>query len=117
MTTRTASDLATAIMRDLSLIDALEEPAAEDREYIVQRYANILEEMRDDLLVTWEADAIPYDTFEAVVGLMRIVIGPAFGIPGLIGEDMNNALEGAKKRIRRRSMKRSSGLPVQVEYF
>lgn len=117
MTTRTQSDLADAVMRDLGLLDAHETASAEDRAFIVGRYQNILEEIRDDELVTWDADAIPYDVFEGMVGLMRIIVGPGYGIPGLVGEDLNQLLDGAKRRLRKRSMKRSSGQPTEVEYF
>ena len=117
MTTRTKSDLATRVMRKLALIDALEEPAAEDYAHISDVYTNLIEEMRNDLLVTWDADAIPYDTFEAVAELMRIVVGPDYGVPGPSGEELTQLLDGAKRRIRRLSMKRSSGQPTEVEYF
>ncbi len=116
-TTRTQAELARAVMEDLGLIAANEDPAAADQSMILRRYTNLIEEWRDDNIVYWEANAIPYEVFEAVVGAMRLVVGPSFGVPGLVGEDLDNALEGAKRRIRRRVKKPASGQPIAADYF
>lgn len=116
-TTRTANELARAVMEDLGLIEANESPSAEDNSMIKRRYSNILEEMRDEKTVYWDDDAIPYEAFEAMVGLMRLVVGPSFGVPGLVGEDLNNAMDGAKRRIKKRVVKPASGEPTRVDYF
>lgn len=116
-TARTGNELAKAVMEDLGLLEANESPSAEDNAMIKRRYSNILEEMRDEKTVYWEDDAIPYEAFEAMVGLMRLVVGPSFGVPGLVGEDLNNAMEGAKRRLRKRVAKPASGEPTAVDYF
>lgn len=116
-TTRTQAELARAVMEDLGLIAANEDPSADDQSMILRRYTNLLAEWQDDNIVYWDADAIPYETFEALVSVMRIVVGPAFGIPGLAGENLDAALEGAKRRIRRRIVKPASGQPIEVDYF
>jgi hypothetical protein len=48
------------------------------------------------------------------------VVGPSFGRPKLAeGEEFNNALDGAKRRLRKRVAKPASGLPVNSDdhYF
>lgn len=117
MATRTQAELALAVMEDLGLVDAQESLDAADEAMILRRYTNVLAEMADENTVYWEANAIPYETFEAMVGLMRLIIGPSFGVPGLAGEDLNDALEGAKRRIRKRIVKPASGQPTAVGYF
>jgi hypothetical protein len=119
MTTRTQADLAVAVMEDLGLSNPGEDIDGADSAMILRRYTNILAEMQDENSVYWEADAIPYETFEAMVGLMRLIVGPSFGVPGLAGEDLNNALEGAKRRIRKRIVKPASGQPAAADdsYF
>ncbi|CAN1724437.1 protein of unknown function [Hyphomicrobium sp. 1Nfss2.1] len=122
MATRTQADLASAVMEDLALINTGdgEDPSAADRAMITRRYQNMLAEMRDENIVYWSDDAIPYEAFEAVVGLMSLIVGPSFGKPKLAeGEDFNNALDGAKRRLRKRVVKPASGLPVGADdsYF
>lgn len=115
--TRTQAELAQAVMEDLGLINPDESPSAPDQAMILRRYTNILAEMSDEQTVYWEANAIPYEAFEAVVGLMRLIVGPSFGIQGTVGEDLNNALEGAKRRLRKRVVKPASGQSTAVDYF
>jgi hypothetical protein len=121
-TTRTQAELAAAVMEDLALINTGhgESPSAADEAMIIRRYENILAEMQDENIVYWSANAIPYEAFEAVVGLMSLIVGPSFGKPKIAeGEDFNNALEGAKRRLRKRVAKPASGHSVAADdsYF
>ena len=121
-TTRTKADLAAAVMEDLALINTGdgESPSAADEAMIIRRYQNMLAEMQDENIVYWSEDAIPYEAFEAVVGLMSLIVGPSFGKPKLAeGEAFNNALEDAKRRLRKRVAKPASGQPVASDdhYF
>jgi len=120
--TRTQAELAAAVMEDLALINTGdgEYPSAADQAMITRRYQNMLAEMQDENIVYWSQDAIPYEAFEAVVGLMSLVVGPSFGKPKVAeGEEFNNALDGAKRRLKRRVAKPASGLPVGADdsYF
>jgi hypothetical protein len=120
MATRTTLELAQAVMEDLGLInpDHGETPSAADTAMITRRYTNMLAEMSDEQTVYWDADAIPYETFEGVVGLMALIVGPSFGKPTVPpGEEFNNALEGAKRRLRKRVVKPASNQPTAVDYF
>jgi hypothetical protein len=122
MTTRTQAELAAAVMEDMGLINTGdgETPSAADQAMITRRYQNLFAEMQDDRIVYWSQDAIPFEAFEAVVGLMGIIVGPSFGKPKVAeGEAFNNALEGAKRRVRKFVAKPASGQPVASEdsYF
>lgn len=108
-TTRTQQELATAVMESLGLIDPGEAPDAADKSSIIRRYGNLLEEMRDEQTLYWEADEIPNETFEALVNVVGLTVMGSFGLPTPIGDDMNKALELAKKRIRKRVVKPASG--------
>ena len=121
-TTRTIAELVQAVLEDMGLCnpDYGETPSAGDAAMIERRYRNMLAEMQDENIVYWDADAIPYETFEGVVGLMRLIVGPAFGSPKVAeGEEFNNALEGAKRRLRKRVVKPASGDTVRADdsYF
>jgi len=122
MATRTSSELCAAVMEDLALINADygETPSAADEAMIKRRYQNMFAEMQDEDIVYWEADKIPYEAFEALVTLMAMIVGPAFGKPKIAeGEDFNLVLDGAKRRLRRRVVKPVSGKPVAADdgYF
>lgn len=115
MATRTQQDLATAVLRDLHLIAAEDDPSAADKAYVIQRYTEALEELRDDGLVWWDANAIPYAVFPGVVFYMAIVIASGFGL-GING-NVDDALESAKRRIRRRVSKRSTGEAIEISDY
>lgn len=122
MSFRTSSDLAAAVMEDIGLINIGygETPSAADEAMIKRRYENILAEMQDEDIVYWDADAIPYEAFEALVTLISLIVGPSFGKPKIAeGEDFNRLLEGAKRRLRKRVVKPASGKPVAADdsYF
>jgi hypothetical protein len=115
MATRTQQDLATAVLQDLRLIAAEETPSAADRAYVINRYTEALEELRDDGLVWWDANAIPYAVFPAVVYYVGLVVSPGFGIS--INGNIDDALEGAKRRLRRRVAKRSTGEATELSDY
>ncbi len=105
---RTQEDLATAVMEDLGLLSPGETPSARDKESIIRRYANLLEELRDEQTVYWEANAIPYEVFEALVNVVVLLVKKSFGLDAPTGEEMDWALEGAKRRIKKRIVKPAS---------
>lgn len=117
MTTRTMIELAKAVMLDLGLIDASADPSAEDSAYVRARYQDLMAELRDDRLVYWEDDAIPREAFEAVVKLMGLTVGTAFGLAYPSGNDFERELEVAKRRLRRRVVKRSADVDLPVTDF
>jgi hypothetical protein len=107
MSTRTITDLARAVMEDLGLLAAGETLAQTDWDYVNRRYREGLEELRDDGLVWWEANAIPFVVFPGVVGYVSVLVSEGFGIPRTI--PMDTDIEAAKRRIRRRVAKASTG--------
>jgi len=107
MTARTIVDLTAAVMLDLALINANETPSATDHAFIAASYAEALEELRDDGLCWWDANAIPLAVFPAVVSFMSISVSEAFGKPRQVPVDVE--LEAARKRIRRRIAKPTTG--------
>lgn len=117
--TRTQQQLAAAVMEDLGLVNVGEAPAASDSSMIIRRYTNIIEELRDEDTLYWEANAIPMEVFEAMVNVLSLLVMKSFGLPGPVGGEMDDALELAKRRIRKRVVKPASGLPVAADdgYF
>ncbi len=107
--TRTQQDLAVAVMETMGALGAGEEPSARDQAFILKRYGDLLEELRDERLVYWEANEIPKEVFLAVVNVLVLLTQGAFGLPSPVGEDMDDVLEGCKRRIRKRVVKPKSG--------
>lgn len=115
--TRSVGELITETMRDLGLLSQRQDPSEDDAAFIRKRYEDVLEELRDEDLVYWQDDAIPKEAFLAMVKYLGLEVGGAFGLPGFNVVDLNTAQIAAKKRIRRRVSKPTSGEPVTVEDF
>ena len=109
--------MATAVMRDLGLIDAAQSPAADDSLFIRERYQDLMEELRDDSICYWPDNSIPVVVFERVVKLVAMSVGGAFGLPFPTGTDLNRELDAARTRIRRHTAHKVSGMPVTVDDF
>ncbi len=114
--TRTRQEFVTALMHDMGTLDLLQTPRAEDAKYLKGRYDNIIAELRDEDLVYWNDEEIPTEVFEALIVFMKLMCAPAYGMPGLT-VNLDNALENAKLRIRRRTHKMSSSEPVYMDDF
>jgi hypothetical protein len=114
--TRTRLKFVTDLMRDMGVLDTLSQPRAEDAKYLIERYENIMSELRDDNLVYWDDDAIPREVFEALIVFFKLMVGPSYGLPGLT-VNLDSALESAKVRIRRRTHKEPSNEPIGSDYF
>ena len=103
------------------MLDALDAATAEDTQLVVQRYAELLEELRDKGLVYWDANAIPLLVFSAVTKIMIGRVCLAFQEPEPSMQDDDGAtvsvsLKGLKD-LRRHMQKRVSGEPVQTDYY
>jgi len=114
---RTKTELSTAVMRKIGLVDALETPAGEHASYIWGEYDDKLSELKDDGLVYWtNTDAttaeIPNAIFPALVKIMGAEVMPAFGLPldaGLLNEGMS--------QLRKHLSKERSGEIIEAESF
>ena len=116
MTTRTQRSLAENVLRSLALIDATESPSADDNDYIVARYNDILAEMAEDNLAYWPADAIPLVIFEPLTLFVALSVSMAFGIP-MNGQNLEQGRMILQRRIRRHTQLRTAQMPVLVDDF
>lgn len=114
--TKSTTDLATAVLRDLSVIDATETGDADDVAHIQDVYALKFEYLNDLELVYWSPSEIPGPIFLAVRDLIANEVRGTYGES--IPPETRNAREmEILKIIRRHLHKRSSGLPVKALYF
>lgn len=117
MTTRTESELAADVLRDLGVIAAEADPSALDSQWVIRRYRNILDELTDDGIAYWSADAIPLNVYEGLIDILALTVGPSFGRPWKRGRELEDALAIARRRIRARTHKRSAEVPAYVDDF
>ena len=119
MSTRTTTELAVAVLRHLSVIDASETDANADPldiAHIQAIYADKFEELNDMELTYWAANEVPKPIFLAIRDLVANEARGTYGEP--MGVDAKEAAEIIiLKRIRRHMHQRSSGLPTKAQYF
>lgn len=113
---RTRSELVSAVLREMSVIGANEEPSAEDATYIKAVYDDKLEHWVDEEIAYWTSDEIPNAIFIAIRDIMINEVGGAFGQPIPI-EDKRAREIAATTWLRRHAARHRSGLPITAEYF
>jgi len=116
---KTTTQLAVAVLRQLSVLDASEDENnadAEDIAYIQDLYASKFHELADEELTYWTPDEVPDPLFLAIRDLVANEARGTYGEPLL--PSVKEAEEIIiKKRIRLNMHLRSSKLPTKAEYF
>ena len=108
----TEQDLAADVLRELGILDATEEPSAEDKQLVVARYRQRLGRLVDENYADWSANAIPDD---AMTGL-RLVIAYDCARPFGIAPDPAIEDEGLTA-LARYMRKKATYEPVRPDYF
>lgn len=109
---KTDTDLAREVLRELSIIDAVEEANAEDDAFVKDQSLLLHELLSQKKISNWQADDIPDYAFRHLVRYVAFFCGPAFGIRF----DPNEEL------LRENSLRRVTALPYsgstqKEEYF
>lgn len=80
---KTTTELADAVLRELGVVDAEETPDSVDRTYVTDRYADKYDELAAPgrELVYWPEAEIPNAVFLALRNLMMMEVQGAFGEP------------------------------------
>ena len=118
MSTKTKAELAEAVLRHLTVIDATESPDSDDEAHVIAAYEDKFQEIRAHgvNLTYWKRDTIPGEVFLILRDLVALEVMPAFG--QLINAADKEASEQIIfKRLRRHVSTQSSGLPVRATYF
>lgn len=115
---KTAAQLAEAVLRELGIVDAGEDPDTEDETYVTDTYRSKWEELSAHgmELTYWPCDTIPNPVFLILRDLMMLEVMGAFGQPLPPGE--KDAREQViLRRLRRHVSVQSSKRPVEADYF
>lgn len=116
--TKTVTQLATAVLRELGVADAAETPDSEDLTYVEGVYRDKWEELsaHGTELTYWPYDTIPNPVFLVLRDLVMLEVMGAYGTPLPPGEkDAREVI--ILKRLRRHTSVQSSGRPAEADYF
>jgi hypothetical protein len=118
--TKTTTELADAVLRELGVVDAEETPDSVDRTYVTDRYSEKFAALSaPGLEVTyWAEDEIPDAIFLTLRDLIMNEVRGAFGDP--VDPNEKEAREASLLRpLRRHISREASGLPAQAQsdYF
>ena len=117
MATRTLQNLSKSVMEKLAVIDALESPSAQDHSLIAERYAEIFDALAEEELAYWPTGEIPLIVFPALTDLVALHVGSAFGRPMVAVSDIEAAEIPIKRRLRKHTHKRASGVETYQDDF
>ena len=109
---KTKSQLATAVLQQLSVLAAEEAASADDSNTVQTIYEDRLERLYDDELAYWLADEIPEAVFRAVVILIANEAAPTFG--QIFDPSAELYAEGLLKK---HNTKQSTGEPIEAVYY
>lgn len=112
------ADLAEAILREMAVIDATEDPDEVDATFVLGVYAQKYAELQAPglELVYWKQDEIPEAIFLTLRDLVINECSGAFGEP--TPPETKDARETIiLKRLRRHVARSSSGVPNRAQYF
>lgn len=114
----TTTQLADAVLRELSVVDATETPETDHRTRVIEAYQQLWEEMaahgRD--LIYWPYDVIPAAVFLIMRDWVALLVGNYFGshTSPAEKEQLRMLIE---RRLRTHTQTLSAKRPVQAVYF
>ena len=116
MTTRTREQLATAVLRKLGVIDAIETPSAADQQYVISEYDDKHAELEDQRRAYWPANEIPLAVFQIMVRMIANEVGATYG-DGSRVEDRETRFQIIQKQLIRHVARPASGVPTRAKHF
>lgn len=118
MSTRTKAELAEAVLRHLTIIDATEDPDSDDEALVIAAYEDKFAEIRAHgvNLTYWKRDSIPSEVFLILRDLIALEVMPAFG-QQMGAADKEAAEQIVLKRLRRHVSVQSSGRQTEADYY
>ena len=114
--TKTTTELAEAVLRELGVFDATESPETIDQTFVVAAYGDKYAELQDRELAYWSQTAIPTTIFLTVRDLTINEVRGAFGEP-MSAMDKENQEIIILRQLRRHTQVRASGHATQTDYF
>ena len=116
---KTTTQLADAVLRELGVVDAEETPDTVDRNYVISIYEDVYQELAAPgvELVYWQTgNNIPEAVFRGLRDLVMLHCQGAFGEP-LDPAEKDARQQALLRPLRRHTMVERSGLPTMAEYI
>jgi hypothetical protein len=113
---KTTSELATAVLQKLTVLNATETASTEDAALITEVYTDKYAEWQDQELTYWVPDDIPFPLFRIIVDLIANEVRDEFG-QQQTPEEKQSREQTLLRPLRRHMTKQTSGLPVRAKYF
>lgn len=114
--TKTAIELATAVLRDNAKLSAEETIASADSNYIVGKYRTKLEDWSEEGLVYWSYNEIPNVVFDTLSALVWNEVSSAFGVV-VTPEDRVRREIILLRRLRRHMGRAKSGFQTKAVFY
>ncbi len=113
---RTTAELATEVLRALTVLAADETIAATDETYVTGVYNDLWDELAGQNLAYWDKTAIPKVVFLAVKDLVALHVMGAYGQPMSV-EDKDARHKILCQRLRKHTSTQATGHDQNVSYF
>lgn len=117
MATRSKAELRDSVLQELNALPSGQVASAEDAALAEARIQEVLEELDEDKLLTWDMDSdIPAKAFLPMVAIV------AFALMGAFGQQPRQAELERGDMMGRRKLRKQAALPfgrttVQADYF
>lgn len=108
----TEHDMAVEVLRELGVIDGIEEPSTEDEQFVIGRYRQRLQQLVDDDYADWAAANIP----DVAMPGLRLVV--AYDCARSFGRVADTSIEAeGLTKLSRLMRKKATYEPVRPDYF
>lgn len=117
MTTYSRSDLAERVLKDLGLVDAREEPDADDLAWAEETVSSVTAQLATEgiTIANGSDEALPLEYLVALSKRIGLDIGPSFGLFSIA--DAEQAKPIANAVLRRMNAKPATGSVAEAEYY
>lgn len=106
-----------SVLERNGILNPDESPEANDSAFITSTLEAVMEGLRLEEIAYWDDDAIPPLVFLPLGDLVWLYCAKGFGKPSLSGPALEMEEASIKRRIRRYTHKRSSGLDTYQDNF
>lgn len=117
MTTYSAADLATRVLKDLGLVEADETPSASDLAWATETVSSEVALMSAKGIVIWNGSdqSVPLEYLTVLSRRIGLAVGPSFGLMDLAQAQM--AMTLAERDLRVLAAKPPTGAIAETDYF
>jgi hypothetical protein len=114
--TKSKTELVTATLRKIGVLDAHSTPSAADLDYVSSEYEAMHAFLEGEERAYWPVDEIPLVVFQTMVRIMANEVAPAFGRGATLPEQ-ESIREILLKQLIKHVARPASGAPSRARYY